>query len=121
MAFASSNFDDFEIIDRQEASLGPDALAEIQAWLQPTDYMAETSEFRRHLSSQAPGTGLWICDTPQFRQWYGSDDHGSLWIKGVPGAGKSVIAASVIEHLRSTDNAPILFFFSRYIIAANRR
>jgi hypothetical protein len=34
----------------------------------------------------------------------------SLWIKGVPGAGKSVIAASMMEHLKSIDNAPVPFF-----------
>ena len=112
--------DDFEIIDRQEASLGPKELDEIRKWLQPTDYDAESSEFRRHLSSQAPGTGLWICDTPRFQQWRCSDENSSLWIKGVPGAGKSVTAASLIQHLKN-ENVPILFFFFRYIISANRR
>jgi ankyrin repeat protein len=111
----------FEIIDRQEASDEPEALADIRAWLQPTDYNAESSEFRRHLSSQAPGTGLWIVHTPQFHQWHDLSDHGSLWIKGVPGAGKSVIAASIVDHLRDGDEVPVLFFFSRYIIAANRK
>lgn len=121
MSTAGSQSDDFEVIDSREASLGPDALERLQAWLQPTDYLAESSEFRRHLASQAPGTGLWMCDTHRFLQWHDSADHGSLWIKGVPGAGKSVIAASMIEHLRSAEDVPVLFFFFRYIIAANRR
>jgi len=120
MGPSSSASDDFEIIDSQEASLSPDALAELQSWLQPTDYTAESSEFHRHLSSQAPGTGLWIGETTRFRQWHDTGDHGSLWIKGVPGAGKSVIAASMIQHLKATESAPVLFFFFRYIIAANR-
>jgi WD40 repeat protein len=119
-AGSSASSDDYEIVD-QEASLGPEALAQAQAWLQPTDYTAESSEFRRHLFSQAPGTGLWICHTPRFRQWHDLEEHGSLWIKGVPGAGKSVIAASIVEHLKTIDNAPVLFFFFRYIMAANRR
>lgn len=118
---SSSASEDFELIDHEEASLEPEALAQTQAWLQPTDYMAESGEFNRHLSSHAPGTGLWICDTPRFHQWYDSEGHGSLWIKGVPGAGKSVIAASMVEHLKNIDNAPVLFFFFRYIISANRR
>jgi ankyrin repeat protein len=121
MSVADSQSDDFDIIDSREASLGPEALEKLQKWLQPTDYMAESSEFRRHLSSQAPGTGLWICDTERFKQWHDSADHGSLWIKGAPGAGKSVIAASMVEYLRSQEDVPMLFFFFRYIIAANRR
>jgi ankyrin repeat protein len=120
-AVSSSSSDDFELIDFEEASLGSEALTQAQAWFQPTDYMAESGEFHRHLSSQAPGTGLWICNTPLFCQWRDSGDHGSLWIKGVPGSGKSVIAASMVEHLKNIDNAPTLFFFFRYIIVANRR
>jgi ankyrin repeat protein len=121
MGSADSVSDDFEIIDRQEAALGPEDLAKIHKWLQPTDYDAESSEFHRHLASQAPETGLWICNTPRFRQWHDSDEHGSLWIKGVPGAGKSVIAASMVKYLRGADNIPVIFFFFRYIIAANRK
>lgn len=43
-----------------------------------------------------------------------------LIVKGAPGAGKSVVAASMVEHLRTVDNAPVLFFFFRYIVEANR-
>ncbi|MBE3045529.1 ATP-binding protein, partial [Candidatus Bathyarchaeota archaeon] len=84
-----------------------------------TDYLAESGEFRRHLSSQAPGTGLWLCETDEYRRWHDPPDHGSVWIKGVPGAGKSVMAASLIQHLRTTEECPVLFFFFRNIVAAN--
>ena len=120
MAAPHASSDDFELIDREEANLGPEDLAKIHKWLQPTDYMAESGEFHRHLLSQAPGTGLWICDTLKFQQWQDSGEHSSLWIKGVPGAGKSVTAASMIEYLKK-ENVPVLFFFFRYIIVANRR
>ncbi len=117
----SSDSDEFEVIDQFEASLSQEELAKVHAWLQPTDYEAQSSEFRRHLSSQAPGTGLWICETSKYQQWQESSDHRSLWIKGVPGAGKSVTAASMIQHLQHTEGAPVLYFFFRYIILANRR
>lgn len=118
---SSSESDEFEIIDQLEASLLPEELAKVQAWLQPTDYGAQSSEFHRHLSSQAPGTGLWICETSKYQQWQESNDHGSLWIKGVPGAGKSVTAAAMIQYLQKTKGTPVLYFFFRYIISANRR
>ena len=120
MASERSDSDDFELIDRHEAKLSPEDLAKIQKWLQPTNYTADSSEFRRHLASQAPGTGHWICDASKFEQWQTSDNNGSLWIKGVPGSGKSVLAASMIDHLERDDEIPVLYFFFRYIIAANR-
>lgn len=113
--------DDFELIDHQEAILEPEVIKQLQSWLQLTDFSGKSSEFSRHLLSQTPGTGLWISDTQKFSQWHDSEDHGSLWIKGVPGSGKSVIAASMIEHLRASENHPVLFFFFRYIIAENRK
>jgi ankyrin repeat protein len=118
---SSSELDEFEVIDQLEASLAPEALAKVQLWLQPTDYEAQSSEFHRHLSSLAPGTGLWICETSKYQQWQNSADHGSLWVKGAPGAGKSVTAASMITHLQKNDDTPVLYFFFRYIIATNRR
>ncbi|TVY33699.1 Ankyrin [Lachnellula occidentalis] len=118
---SSSESDEFEVIDQLEASLAPGDLRRLQEWLQPTDYDAQSGEFRRHLYSQAPGTGLWICQTSKYEQWQKSADHGSIWIKGVPGAGKSVTAASIIHHLRSTSTTPVLYFFFRHIISANRR
>ncbi|TGO27791.1 hypothetical protein BPAE_0036g00020 [Botrytis paeoniae] len=55
------------------------------------------------------GTGILVCDTPQCQQWHNIDDHGSLWVKGVPGAGKSVIPACLVRHLKATENSPVLF------------
>ncbi|CAM1510896.1 Fc.00g084090.m01.CDS01 [Cosmosporella sp. VM-42] len=119
MARSVSTTDEYEFVDHDDTALSPEALTQISEWLQPTDYLAESGEFRRHLSSQAPGTGLWICETDEYRKWHDSADHGSLWIKGVPGAGKSVMAASIIQHLRATEDCPVLFFFFRNIVAAN--
>ena len=112
--------DDYDFIDHDDTALAPDVVEKIINWLQPTDYLAESGEFRRHLLSQAPGTGLWICETDEYRKWHDSPDHGSLWINGVPGAGKSVTAASIIQHLQVTEpDCPVLFFFFRDIVATN--
>lgn len=55
----------------------------------------------------------------QFRDWNEASDHGSLWVKAVPGAGKSVLASSIISELIS-EGWPVLYFFFRQIIATNR-
>ncbi|SPJ72943.1 uncharacterized protein FTOL_02672 [Fusarium torulosum] len=111
--------DEYDFVDHADTALSPETVAKLREWLQPTDYLAESGEYRRHLLSQAPGTGLWLCETNEYRKWHDSQDHGSLWIKGVPGAGKSVMAASLIQHLRTTEDCPVLFFFFRNIVAAN--
>ena len=97
----------------------PESVDKISAWLRPTDYLAESSEFRRHLATQAPGTGLWLCQTDEYRRWRDSEDCGSMWVKGVPGSGKSVVAASMIDLLHAPPQFPVLFFFFRQIVAAN--
>ncbi|KAI1654378.1 ankyrin repeat-containing domain protein [Daldinia decipiens] len=119
MTGPSSIQDEYDIVSHEETALSPEDLEEIRNWLKPTDYLAESGEFRRHLSSQAPGTGLWICETDEYKKWHDSSEHGSLWIKGVAGAGKSVIAASVVNHLRTSEDCPVLFMFFRNIVAAN--
>ncbi|KAH7115540.1 hypothetical protein EDB81DRAFT_286350 [Dactylonectria macrodidyma] len=105
--------DEDDIVSHDDAALSPEDVAKIREWLQPTDYLAESGEFRRHLLSQAPGTGIWLSDTEEYRQWHDSPDHGSLWIKGVPGVGKSVIAASMIQHLRTIEQVPVIGHFQR--------
>ncbi|KAM0310091.1 hypothetical protein ACHAO8_008412 [Botrytis cinerea] len=102
----NSYAEDVDIAGQQNCSLNPDELRKIEAWLEPTDYLNDSSEFNRHIASRAPGTGLWICDTPQYQKWHNTGDQGSLWVKGVPGAGKSVISASLVHHLKATEKAP---------------
>ncbi|TGO57353.1 hypothetical protein BCON_0066g00010 [Botryotinia convoluta] len=117
--------DDFEMIESEEVikqmlvDEKPD-LEEIRKWLNPTDYLASSSEFNRHASSKARNTGEWIRETSQFDQWHSSADHGSIWIKAVPGAGKSVLAASMVQSLSANESIPVLFFFFRQIIETNR-
>lgn len=108
-----------DIIKQMLANEKPD-LAAIRTWLNPTDYLASSSEFNRHASSKAPETGEWIREASQFEQWHSSVDHGSIWFKAVPGAGKSVLAASMVQSLSAHENAPILFFFFRQIVETNR-
>lgn len=92
----------------------------IREWLQPTPYDQEKSEFPRHLASHLGGTGKWLTSTSVYQQWHQNDDNGILWIKGIPGSGKSVMAASIIDQLRE-EEVPVLYFFFRQIIDANHQ
>lgn len=121
MSSGTSDSEDFEIIEHQRSPVTRDELGDIEAWLEPTNYLDSSSEFNRHLTSRAPGTGFWVCDTPQYRQWHDSDVDGGVWLIGAPGTGKSVVSASMVQHLETTENVPVLSFFFRYIIESNRK
>jgi ankyrin repeat protein len=91
----------------------------IQKWLQPTDYAAESSDFKKHLGAHVPTTGNWIQGTKAYQEWHESPDSGALWIKAVPGAGKSVLAAMITDKLSQEGKVPVMYFFFRQIIATN--
>lgn len=61
-------------------------------------------------------------ETEQYRDWSQSDSVGNLWIRGIPGCGKSVVAATITNRLQRLDEppVPVLFFFFREIIQTNR-
>ncbi|KAL6694074.1 putative ankyrin repeat protein [Trichoderma pleuroticola] len=98
----------------------PDVIEQIRAWLQPTAYDIAGGEYRRHLSSHVAGTGHWLTSSDQYQEWMTSGENGMLWIKGIPGSGKSVMAANLIHEIaKSNPGCPVLYFFFRQIIDAN--
>ncbi|KAL7807629.1 ankyrin [Trichoderma gracile] len=98
----------------------PEAVEKIRQWLQPTAYDIAGGEYRRHLSSHVAGTSHWLTSSDAYQKWLNSDEHGLLWIKGIPGSGKSVMAANLVDELaRSHPGCPVLYFFFRQIIDAN--
>ncbi|RFU78472.1 hypothetical protein TARUN_3719 [Trichoderma arundinaceum] len=100
--------------------LPPDIIEAIRAWLQPTAYDIAGGEYRKHISSHVAGTGTWLTSSDMYQEWLKSEKHGLLWIKGIPGSGKSVVAANLINELtKSNPGSPVLFFFFRQIIDAN--
>jgi ankyrin repeat protein len=114
--------DDHDLADFNPAGILPQSsgdILRIQKWLQPTDYNAESSEYNKHLTSYVPGTGQWIQTNEQYQQWLQSPEHGTLWLKGIAGSGKSVIAAHIAATL-SDEKVPVLKFFFRQIIATNK-
>jgi hypothetical protein len=99
-----------------------ETIQQIRAWLQPTPYEIAGGEYRKHLATHAAGTGAWLTSSATYKQWLQDDQHGLLWIKGIPGSGKSVIAANLIDELaRNNPGSPVLFFFFRQIIQANHK
>ncbi|KAJ5263971.1 hypothetical protein N7478_011576 [Penicillium angulare] len=97
-----------------------ETVQELKTWLEKTDSDSPASEYRKHLNSHARGTGEWILETPQYKQWSQIAAVRNIWIRGIPGCGKSVVAASLISRLRRRGDGIVLFFFFREIIQTNR-
>ena len=68
-----------------------------------------------------PTTGLWLTEGPEFQDWLTSVN-ARLWLYGIPGAGKTVLAALVIdEALReSNSNVAVAFFYCDYKASATQ-
>ncbi|KAK8112255.1 uncharacterized protein PG998_008712 [Apiospora kogelbergensis] len=73
------------------------------------------SNYDMSLRLRHSGTGLWLTRLPEFQNWL-SAPNSKLWLKGIPGAGKTVLAGVVIEEAlnRSTESTASVFFFCDY-------
>ncbi|KAI0445184.1 hypothetical protein F4803DRAFT_193342 [Xylaria telfairii] len=72
----------------------------------------DTSMKLRH-----PGTALWLIESPKLQQWI--ETAGStIWLSGIPGAGKTVLAGAVIqkalERGKGSPGIGVAFFFCDY-------
>ncbi|KAL3469344.1 ankyrin repeat-containing domain protein [Aspergillus californicus] len=108
--------DDFVLVDPVN---DPD-IAAIRSWLSPTEFNEDGSEYRKHLNAHAPGTGDWLLQADSYIKWHDSPT-GALWVQGIPGSGKSVVTARLIQSLQMNETAPVAFFFARRIIKSNSR
>jgi len=127
----ASSDSDAVVIDRDDVSNynpeqilpeSAETISKIRAWLQPTSYDLENGEYRKHLGSHEPGTGDWLTATDAYRGWRDGNQHGLLWLRGIPGSGKSVQAAKITDQLkRDYPGTPVLYFFFRQIIDANHK
>jgi len=85
----------------------------IMQWLSPTDFPAQQHDI---ISRRQEGTGQWFLDTPEFKRWLeGSDKR--LYCPGIPGAGKTMMAAIAIDHLYRkmwSDDVGVAYLFCSY-------
>ena len=77
---------------------------EILNWLTQTDYGRQQSDYFKR---RQPGTGQWILESTEYQDWLNSDKQ-TLFCPGIPGAGKTILTAVVINDLMTqcfTDQA----------------
>ncbi|KAF2726766.1 hypothetical protein EJ04DRAFT_452711 [Polyplosphaeria fusca] len=61
-------------------------------------------------------TGQWLLNDPRFVKWFSIDYCAEplLWLNGIPGAGKTVLASLVIQKCRELPKAKTGFFYCRH-------
>jgi hypothetical protein len=82
-------------------------------WLSSTDFPAKQSDF---IAKRQEGTGQWFLDSPEFTKWLCTSKE-ILFCPGIPGAGKTMMAAITIDHLLRTtrsDSIGIAYIYCNY-------
>lgn len=70
---------------------------------------------RMSLKLRHPGTGVWLTESDDFKRWISTPDS-KLWLRGIPGAGKTVLASSAIQEAltASGPGVAVAFFYCDY-------
>jgi Cdc6-like AAA superfamily ATPase len=64
-------------------------------WISSSDYPTQQSDI---IKRRQAGTGQWFLDAPEVARWL-SKANTTLFCPGIPGAGKTMVAAIAIDHL----------------------
>lgn len=64
-------------------------------WISTTEYPAQQSDIIKH---RQEGTGQWFLDAPEVAKWL-SEPKETLFCPGIPGAGKTMVAAIAVDYL----------------------
>jgi hypothetical protein len=84
----------------------------IMRWLSPTDFPAQQHDI---ISRRQEGTGQWLLDSPEFQTWV-QEVGGTLFCPGIPGAGKTMTAATAVDYLSRLGqvDAGLAYLFCNY-------
>lgn len=65
-------------------------------WVTPINYGPQHSDF---FNRRQPGTGQWLLESAEYKSWW-AEDNKKLFCSGIPGSGKTILTAIVVEDLR---------------------
>jgi len=88
-------------------------------WLSPTDFPAQQHDM---ITQRQEGTGQWFLDSLEFKRWL-QGSLKTLFCPGIPGAGKTMMAATAIDHLCRTagsDDVGTAYLFCSYKTQADQ-
>lgn len=82
----------------------------IKTDINPASYEGKFYHFRLRVCS---GTGDWLLRDKTFAQWFDTGDTAvkTLWLRGIPGAGKSFLATTVVDAALARNTSTVGFAF----------
>lgn len=69
---------------------------QVMDWISPDQFATVQSDL---IAQRQQGTGLWFLESPRFHDWV-SGTSPTLFCPGMPGAGKTMMAAITVDHLQ---------------------
>ncbi|KAF2659750.1 ankyrin, partial [Lophiostoma macrostomum CBS 122681] len=89
-------------------------------WLGP---LSMSHTHRNILSLRSPGTGTWLIEDESYKSWAKTPKNQAIWLRGIPGAGKTVLTSIVVENLlhhNQSDDTAVSFVYCDYNDAAQQ-
>ncbi|KAJ3579076.1 hypothetical protein NPX13_g1491 [Xylaria arbuscula] len=83
-------------------------LRDVHNWLRATNIDIDQDNHEK-ARAEYPGTGRWLLNSTVFQDWFNPQFPAIpplLWLNGIPGAGKTVLASLVIEEARRLNPPP---------------
>ncbi|KAA8895957.1 hypothetical protein FN846DRAFT_967255 [Sphaerosporella brunnea] len=71
-------------------------LSQLVRWLSPLHYNLKHEE---SVGKHQDGSGTWLFETQKYQDWEKSTSS-KLWIHGIPGCGKTILASTIIQRLK---------------------
>lgn len=81
-------------------------------WIKSGSYIDVRPILQDQLDLRLPGTCNWLFEDKRFLNWCNATENSTLWYNAKPGSGKTVYAATIIDHLRKRDKKVAYFFYS---------
>lgn len=82
-------------------------------WLSSLEFSSQHQDF---ISRRQPGTGQKFIDSEAFQKWLNTE-HGQLFCPGIPGAGKTIMASTIVDYLQKefeNQDVGIVYLYCNY-------
>jgi predicted ATPase len=90
-------------LETMRHKLNNDEDMKIFDWLTPINYHPQQSDY---LKRRQPGTGQWLLNSAESQAWLKTKKQ-TLFCPGIPGAGKTILTAIVVDDLTTWDSSDL--------------
>ncbi|KAL5395362.1 hypothetical protein PMIN02_004137 [Paraphaeosphaeria minitans] len=92
-----------------------DERIEVASWLDDLAHLDFVPAHRANLAQRCDKVGTWVLEDERYQEWFDGNCR-TLWIHGILGCGKTILASNIIEYLETRkDGSACLFVFFDYL------